>query len=208
MLIDRTAATTKARPPGDHASLLDSFRRLTSWMRANGAPLLAENLAPGAKPGQIQKLEHKVGFKVPPGLRALWLLHDGQRKPLNGFIGPLQLLPIAWVLNERAATLKLVARLRGTRRGWKLAGLTPDEAESTQWLPFAARGDVSWLVHGGTGRVFEGDLSIAANETPVHLVAASVPGRLAAYAEAVEADEFELLEGLGDYHLSLREASA
>jgi cell wall assembly regulator SMI1 len=177
-------------------------------MRSNGAPLLADNLAPGAKPGPIQKLEHKLGFKVPAGLRALWLLHDGQRKALNGFIGPLQLLPIAWVLNERANTLKLVARFRGTRRGWKSAGLTPEEAESTNWLPIAARGDVSLVVHAGTGRVFAGDLTEAEDETPVHLVAPSVPQWLAAYVESVEADEFELVSGLGDYYLSPRETPA
>ena len=205
MPIDWTKAAAGARPPGDHASLLASFRRLTSWMRANGAPLLAENLAPGAKPGQIQKLEHKVGFKVPAGLRAFWLLHDGQRKALNGLIGPLQLLRITWVLNERERTLKLVGRFRGTRRGWKSAGLTPEEAESTHWLPIAARGDVSLIVHAGTGRVFAGDLTAADDETPVYLVAPSVPQWLSAYVESVEDDEFELVAGLGDYYLSPRE---
>lgn len=194
------------RPQGDHALLLDSFRRLTGWMRANGAPLLAENLAPGAKPAQLVKLEHKLGFKVPPGLRALWLLHDGQRKPLNGFVGPLQLLPIAWVLNERARTAALLERLRAARRGWKAAGVTPDEAQTEQWLPFAARDQASLLVHAGTGRVFAGNLSVEGDESPLQLVAPSVTKWLASYAQSVEDGQFELIAGFGEYHLAPREA--
>jgi cell wall assembly regulator SMI1 len=187
------------RPPPDHASLLDSFRRLTGWMRENRVSLLADNLAPGAKPAQLVKLQGKLGFKVSPGLRALWLLHDGQRKALNGFVGPLQLLPIAWVLNERVHTLKLVARVRAEPRLAKAADLKPEELASDAWLPIAARDEVSLVVHCGTGRVFAGELTD--DEAPLRLVADSVPQWLAAYADSVEAGEFEARPGLGDYHL-------
>jgi cell wall assembly regulator SMI1 len=191
-------ATT--RPPPDHASLFDSFRRLMGWMRANGAPLLADNLAPGASPAQLVKLQGKLGFKLPPGLRAMWLLHDGQRKPLNGFVGPLHLLPVAWVLNERARTLTLLSRLRANPADWDALGVTAAEAASDAWLPFAARGQTSLVVQTLTGRVFAGDLDDPT--APLHLVADSVPQWLAAYADSVEAEEFELIPGLGDYHLA------
>jgi cell wall assembly regulator SMI1 len=202
---NRSAPAAAPRAIGDHASLLDSFRRLTTWMRANGAPLLAENLAPGAKPAQLVKLEHKLGFKVPPGLRALWLLHDGQRKPLNGFVGPLHLLPVAWVLNERAHTVALVKRLRAEKRSWSAAGVTPEEAQSEQWLPFAARDQASLLVQASTGRVFAGNFENDASEPPMHLVAPSVAKWLASYAQSVEDGQFELTPGLGEYHLAPRE---
>lgn len=202
---NRSAPGAPPRPLGDHASLLDSFRRLTTWMRANGAPLLAENLAPGAKPAQLIKLEHRLGFKVPLGLRTLWLLHDGQRKPLNGFVGPLQLLPVAWVLNERARTAAVLARLRAAKGGWRSAGITPEEAQSEQWVPIAARDEASLLVHATTGRVFAGTLDGEDDVPPLHLVAPSVAKWLASYAQSVQDGEFELTPGFGDYYLSPRE---
>jgi cell wall assembly regulator SMI1 len=201
-LLDGAMATTAPRAPNDQASLVDSFRRLTAWMKANGAPLLAENLAPGAKPVSLVKLEGKLGFKVPPGLRALWLMHDGQRKALNGFVGPLQLLPVAWVLNERVRTAKVLAKVRVLPHAvTKAAGLTKDEVQSDAWLPIAARDDASLLVHATTGRVFAASLAQDA-EPPLQLIAESVPKWLAAYADSVEAGEFEVAPGFGDYHLS------
>ncbi len=191
-------ATT--RPPPEHASLFDSFRRLIGWMRANGAPLLVDNLAPGVSPAQLVKLQGKLGFMLPSGLRAMWLLHDGQRKPLNGFVGPLHLLPVAWVLNERVRTQSLLARLRARPGDWADLGVTADEAGSDAWLPFAARGPTSLVVHAVSGRVFAGDLDDDA--APLALVADSVPQWLASYADSVEAGEFELLSGHGDYHLA------
>ena len=59
---------------GDQVSLVDSFRRLASWLKDHDAARLMQSLSPGAKPVQLSKLEQKLGFAVPKGLRALWLM--------------------------------------------------------------------------------------------------------------------------------------
>ena len=127
------------RAKGDQVSLVDSFRRLAAWLKERDAAGLMQTLSPGAKPVQLSKLEGKLGFRVPPGLRALWLMHDGQRKAADSLVGTMHLLPVAWVLNERPATVKLLARVRAETDHQKQAGLTREEARSDEWLPVAKR---------------------------------------------------------------------
>lgn len=182
-----------APPPrarGDQVSLVDSFRRLAACLREHDATSLMQSLSPGAKPIQLSKLEQKLGFRVPPGLRALWLMHDGQRRAADCLVGALHLLPVAWVLNERPATLKLLARMRADPAHAKQAGLTAEEAQSDQWLPIASGGADCVLVHSATGRVFAGG-----DTAPwLRFLARSVPQWLETYVEAVEQGDYELVQ--------------
>ena len=189
MPTDQTPPTK--RPVGDQVSLVDSFRRLAAWLKEHDAAVLMQSLSLGAKPIQLSKLEHKLGFTVPRGLRTLWLMHDGQRRGDEAVIGALQLLPIAWVLNERAATLALLKRFRAEPDQLKKSGLTADEAQSDEWFPVAKRGKDCVIVNAASGRVFAG----AESAPHVKLLANSVPQWLASYVEAVERDEYALVMG-------------
>lgn len=179
------------RPVGDQVSLVDSFRRLAAWLKEHEAAGLMKSLSPGAKPIQLSKLEQKLGFTVPRGLRALWLMHDGQRRGEEAIIGALQLLPIAWVLNERPATLALLERARTEPDQLKKSGLSAGEAQSDQWLPVAKRGKDCVIVNATSGRVFAG----AQSAPYLKLLAGSVPQWLTNYVEAVERDEYGLVLG-------------
>ncbi len=192
------------RPAGDQVSLVDSFKRLAAWLKEHDAAMLMKSLSPGAKPIQISKLEHKLGFTVPKGLRALWLMHDGQRRGEEAIIGTLQLLPIAWVLNERPATLALLKRARAEPDQLKKAGLSADEAQSDEWFPIAKRGKQCVLVNATSGRVFAGKESAPYLER----LAASVPQWLQSYVEAVERDEYGLVMGPDGAYLEPSEGDA
>lgn len=182
-------APPSPRARGDQVSLVDSFRRLAAFLKAHDAVALMQTLAPAAKPLQLSRLEQKLGFSIPPGLRTLWLLHDGQRKAADSLVGTLHLLPVAWVLNERAATLKLLSRVRSAAEHWSRAGLTRDEARSDDWLPIASRGAACVIVNASTGRVFA-----SLDEAPyLQLVAASVPRWLETYVDDVERGAYELV---------------
>ena len=189
MPIVRTPPPPRAK--GDQVSLVDSFRRLAAWLKEHDAAGLMQSLSPGARPIQLSKLEQKLGFIVPPGLRALWLMHDGQRSKRDSLIANLHLLPVAWVLNERPAALALLKRMRAEPAEVKKSGLTTTEAQSDHWLPVASRGKACVMVSSTSGRVFEGDATVPS----MRLLALSVPQWLAAYVEAVENDEYGLVLG-------------
>jgi cell wall assembly regulator SMI1 len=175
-----------ARPKGDQPTLFDAFRRLGAWLREHDALPLMKSLSPGTKPMQLSKLEQKLGFTVPAGLRALWLMHDGQRRANDCLIENLHLLPVAWVLNERPATLKLVARARAeTVRG----ELTEAEVQSDAWLPLATNWPACVLVNATTGRVFAGSETAPS----LRLIARSVPEWLETYVTDVEQGLYELV---------------
>lgn len=181
--------TPPPRAKGDQVSLFDSFKRLGNWLHERSAGALMKSLSPGAKPVLLSKLEGKLGFKAPPGLRALWLMHDGQRSADDSLIGSLHLLPVSWVLNERPALIALLARMREVPDHQKQTGLTREEARSDKWFTVASGGPDRVIVNSDTGRVFA-----SIDDAPfLELVAASVPQWLAAYVDDVERDEYELV---------------
>ncbi|MCU0698611.1 MAG: SMI1/KNR4 family protein [Myxococcaceae bacterium] len=172
---------------GDQPRLHAAFLRRAAALRALGAQHLVENLLPGAKPLALSRLEGKLGAPLPRVLRTWWLLHDGEKKPAEGFAAPFHLLPVAWVLNERVTVLRRWERFLKAPEAGPPSGLTEAERTSPRWIPVAARPGVSVVLHGTTGRVFE-----CGDEAPfVRLVAPS----LVAWFEAVvdqpleEADE-------------------
>lgn len=170
-------------------------------MLENDAPLLAQNLAPGATPAQLASAEKQLGFPIPPGLRELWSLHDGQREELNGFVGSLDLLSLARAVDERDSVLPFVESLREDPSSWQRAGILEAEALSDRWVPFAGRGSDLLAVSAISGRVFH----VWKDDPPLLLAAESVEAWAISYADAVEADHFEVEEGFGAYFLSRRD---
>jgi internalin A len=175
--------------------------RVRAWM-AERAPLLAENLAPGAPPGRLDRVEEKIGFALPGDLRALWSIHDGQRSEQNGFVGALDLFTAEQAASERDTVIMFVELLREEPSEWSEAGVTGEEVASGRWLPFAGRDSDSLAVSGVTGRVF----SCGKDAPPLRLVAASVTDWAEQYAARIEAGAYRVEEGFGDYFLAREDA--
>jgi len=186
------------------SKLQNAFERISQWMVAHDAPLLAENLAPGATADELADAEEQLGFPIPAGLRELWSLHNGQLEEMNGFIESLDFLDLARAVDERDSVLPAIEFLREDPSSWPEAGVTEVEALSDQWVPFAGRDSDLIAVSGVTGRVFH----VMKDAPPLKLAAASVEAWATAFAARVEADDYEVEEGFGDYYLSERDRGA
>ena len=175
-----------------------AFERICAWMNAHGAPLLVENLAPGATRARLDQAEAELGIALPPQLRSLWSVHDGQHDEQNGFVEGYDLLAIRRAVAEHATVRQLLEMER--ERPDKDAAYTADELASDAWIPFAARDSDSLVVHGISGRVFE----YLRGESP-KLLAPSLAEWMERYAARVEADDYSVEDGFGDYYLQLRD---
>ena len=180
-----------------------AFERISRGMTAHGAPLLAENLAPGAAPERLARAEVTFGIALLDDLRALWSLHDGQRDEGNGFFEAYNFLSAAWAVAQQETVLMCIAFARESPELWPATGGTMDELQSNHWIPFAARDSDSLVVHGVTGRVFACD-----HDDAPKLLAPSLAAWLEQYASRVEADDYAVESGFGDYYLELRDRKA
>ncbi|MDX2015719.1 MAG: SMI1/KNR4 family protein [Myxococcaceae bacterium] len=156
--------------PGDQQRLHAAFLRRAAALRAEGAQHLVENLQAGVKPLALSRLEGKLGAPLPKVLRTWWLLHDGEKKPAEGFAAPFHLLPVAWVLNERVRVQRRWEHFEKSSEMWPASGLTDAERTSPQWIPVAAQPGASVVLHVKTGRVFE----VGDDAPVVHLASASL----------------------------------
>jgi hypothetical protein len=186
------------------SKLRDAIERISRWMLENDAPLLAQNLAPGASEAELARAEKQLGFPIPPGLRELWSLHNGQFEEMNGFVESLDLLSLARAVDERDSVIPFVEFLREDPSSWKRAGVVEAEALSDRWVPFAGRDSNLLAVSAVSGRVFH----VWKDAPPLQLAAESVEAWATSYADAVEADDFAVEEGFGEYHLSRRDRVA
>jgi cell wall assembly regulator SMI1 len=190
-----------------HGSREDRIRtaleRIVRWMNAHGAPLLVENLAPGASSEALAQVEAGFGCALPTDLRALWSLHDGQREDGNGFVEAFDLLSSRQALAEQETVVMLLDLLRERPDDWHETGATAEELQSNHWLPFAARDSDSLVVSGVSGRVFSCD-----HDDAPRLLASSLAEWLEGYAARVEADDYAVEEGFGDYYLQRRDREA
>jgi len=170
-------------------------------MIEHDAPLLPQNLAKPAAADELTECEAKAGFSFPSELRALWALHNGQKAELNGFIGSYDLFSAAQAVEQRASVLNFVDFLRNAREDWPEAGVVESEIQSSHWLPVAGR-DLDFLVvQCDTGRVFAcGRISPA-----LQLEAESLTQWFENFARAVEAGEYLVEQGFGDYYLERNE---
>lgn len=171
--------------------------------KAHEAPLLASNLAPGATPERLAHAEVAFGFALPADLRALWSLHDGQRDERNGFVEEKNFLSVEWAIAQRESVLTCMEFAREDPDAWERAGGTLDELRSDHWIPFAAQDSDSLAVSGVTGRVFACD-----HDDAPKLLASSFVEWLEGYAVRVEAGDYAVEEGFGDYYLQLRDRAA
>lgn len=179
------------------------FERISRWMSAHGAPLLVANLAPGATSERLAQADSDLGVALPEDLRAMWSLHDGQREPSNGFVESYDLLSVQWAFSEKETVFASIEFARESPEDWPATGSTAAELESDCWLPFAARDSDALVVHGITGRVFVCD-----HDDSPRLIAPSLVEWLEAYAARVDAGDYAVEEGFGDYYLQLRDRDA
>ena len=178
-----------------------AIERIKRWMLKNNAPLLVENLAGPATDEYVTELQTALGFAVPEQLVELWRIHNGQLNEGNGFIEHLDLLGTHWSRDANETVQAFVEVLREDDKGWSEAQVTPEEINSTQWVAFAAQGSELLVVSALSGRVF----SCGKDWPPLHLKAGSLAEWFAHYADRVEADDYKVEEGFGDYYLSLRD---
>lgn len=178
-----------------------AFDRIKRWMTENGAPLLAENLAPGATAAELAEVESLLGFALPTELREVWTLHDGQFHDHDGFVGPLELFSSKRVFDERESVMLEIDFLRGDPDAARRAGVSAAELASQQWVPFAGRNS-DWLaVCGVSGAVFR-----CGKDAPeTRRIAASITEWIEGYAGLVEAGEFTVRRGFGNHYLERRD---
>jgi hypothetical protein len=181
-------------------SLREAVRRIAQWMRANEAAVLADNLAPGATDVELQAIEARFGYPLPPELRALWAMHHGQLAEFNGFLTSRDLLNATRALDELDTVRPALESLREAD-DWATSGLTREELDSNEWVPFGGRDSDLLIIHARTSRVF----ACLKDWPPVQLKAPSLTTWFADFAARVEADDYAVEEGFGDCYLSLRD---
>lgn len=185
--------------------IADDFDRISDWMRENDADVLVDNLAPGASPERLAEVEKKLGFALPAGLRELWSAHDGQLSELNGFYESYDLLSTSLALVDSDMLPEFVQLIVKTPRAIAESGLSERELASRAWLKIAGRDSDGVAVNAETGRVF---LVSHDDAPPLHLLADSVETWFSAFADRVEADDYEIEEGFGACYLSERNREA
>lgn len=188
---------------GTPDGIRDAITRICAWMVAHDASLLAENLADGASPEEVARAEAQLGAPLPDDLRQLWLLHDGQEEWGNGFVESHDLLSIAQAQGERSTLHAGLAFARANASWWARSGGTAEELASDHWIPFAGRDSDLLAVHGVSGRVFA-----CPHDDNFAVIADSFAAWLDAYAARVEADDYVVEEGFGDYYLATRDRAA
>jgi cell wall assembly regulator SMI1 len=186
-------------PDGIHGAIA----RICAWMVTHDAPLLAENLADGASPEAIARAEAQLGGPLPDDLRQLWLLHDGQNEWGNGFVESYDLLSIAQALDERSTLHAGLTFAQANASWWARSGGTDEELASDHWIPFAGRDSDLLAVHGVSGRVFA-----CRHDDNFKVIADSFAAWLDAYVARVEADDYVVEAGFGDYFLETRNREA
>lgn len=182
--------------------LATAMAEIKTWMMEHGAPLLVENLAPGASAADLAEAARLLGMPIPSELAALWSIHHGQLEEQNGFVEQMDLLSAQAAAAEAESVKMFVEFLRQHPADWKAAGITEAEVRSDRWIAFAGRGYADLLVVSAeSGRVFW-----CGKDAPtLQLRAPSITAWLEQYAAAVVADDYELEAGFGEYFLALRD---
>ena len=172
-------------------TLIEAFERITAWMNAHGARLLAENLAPGASAEQLAAAELRFGFPLPAELRALWLLHDGQREEMNGFFEAFDLFSLERSFAERGNVLRALQSLGADAPDGAGSGLTYDELAFDRWIPFPGRDSDALAVNAVSGRV----MKVKKDWPPCSSHSDSIVSWAAQYAARVVANDYRVEEG-------------
>ncbi|MEZ6138953.1 MAG: SMI1/KNR4 family protein [Zavarzinella sp.] len=68
-------------------------------MRLNAPPLVAM-LNPAATEQSLASFERQTGLKIPPEVRQLYLIHDGEADASDGIFGCIKMLPLSEIERE------------------------------------------------------------------------------------------------------------
>lgn len=188
------------------SAFADAFQRIVGWLhKKRRAQKIVANLANGATPTELDAAEAAFGFPLGDALRAMWSVHAGQRAELDGFVASYDLLSIDRAIEATKFLRGLISTTRELPDCVPESGLTAEELASTRWVMFAARDFDGLAVNTTSGRVFQ----IRHDDAPpLHFVAPSLFAWISDYAAHVVAGDYQLEEGFGDYHLSLRDREA
>jgi cell wall assembly regulator SMI1 len=174
-----------------------SWQRIDAWLAAH-APTLAGRLHPPATPAAIARAETRLGVGLPEELRASLEVHDGQQ-PGGEVLGEWALLTCAEIAYLGVDNRTLLAGARppeqaalvegsGVRPAWWHPG----------WIPLVANGggdllvvDVDPAEGGQVGQIvlFLHDMERR------DVVAPSLAAWLDGFADALDADRFEVIDG-------------
>jgi cell wall assembly regulator SMI1 len=179
--------------PGTAGTIADSWRRLETWFGAHAADLLKE-LEPGVSQKELAAAEKKLGYALPPDLKASLAIHDGDDEA--GVIGGWSLLAVRAIVSE--ATMMRGLLEKGT---FSKARSDPHPRISSAWW------SVGWipLASSGSGDLFCLDQDPGPKGKPGQiilfrhddgqrlLIAESLRDWLAAIARDLEAGVYEYL---------------
>jgi cell wall assembly regulator SMI1 len=136
------AAGTRIAPPPANADLARSFAALAAWIAAN--PEEGYALSKPATAAALRAAAKAFGRPLPPRVRALAALADGQPWRSKGIFGGFELLSLADASKEYASECKVREQVADPSF-WKAA-----------WWPFANNGaGDSFAVDAETGAVIE-----------------------------------------------------
>jgi cell wall assembly regulator SMI1 len=202
---------SKAKSKSRSSSIASSIAAIEQWMRTNGAPRLANNLAAGATNKQLDAIAAKSKLKLPEDLRELYRVHDGQPGEQDCFIENMTLLPLAaaaasykgFVAEYIAASSPHgVLAYNPYAPEWETVQLTKEEI-SKRWWPIAvdAREGLREVLamNFDSGRVFWLDRK---NPPHFNLAANSLRQFFELYERAVVEGRYKVTEGFGEYYLA------
>ena len=75
------------------------FTSIEAWLRSNAAPLVAM-LNPPATEQSLAAFETDTGLKMPPEVRRLYLIHDGEADGSDGIFGCWKMLALSEIRKE------------------------------------------------------------------------------------------------------------
>lgn len=182
----------------------ETIAAIERWMRENGAPRLAANLAKRASPAAIAAVERRTGLTFPAALRDLYRIHDGQPEELDCFIGSLNFLSMDAAAGDRETLLERYVRgrygvlgYREEAEAWEQTELQEDEI-SERWWPIARMDGDFLVINLDSGRVFWAGKDVP----PLRVAAGDLPSFFATYLRRLEAGAYRLEEGFGEYYLT------
>lgn len=88
--------------------MIENWERLTRWLRIH-APHLLNNFNEPASEAEISAFEAKINSKLPPTVRASYLIHDGETPESRGIFATWRFLPLAEVAAQ-IETVRFIAK--------------------------------------------------------------------------------------------------
>src|SRR5438046_722688 len=83
----------------DRGTVQTPFTSIEAWLRANAAPLVAMLNSPATEQS-LAAFETDTGLKMPPEVRRLYMIHDGEAEGSDGIFGCMRMLPLSEIRKE------------------------------------------------------------------------------------------------------------